>query len=1367
MGDRANDAATAGHEMNDSLLGKRRSYASNAASTSSGNRYSTESNETGESSRDATERSSLARDFATDPQHDRTKAPQTKKPRSKSPEKGSRRLSRLGHRSHRNRNSGAFLLSHAPVEPPVVYNGSASAGGIRVDKNRDRKGKAPAHVSGQAHSRQNSGLGLGVSGTGSPLSEVISSDAIGKESSPSETPGETAADTPSRTGSQEVQKSLDADSAQIVNLALNLSESRRLASRRNVSTSSPKLLSASFTEGRAAGSLKQHFQQQRRISRNISPRGERSATSPRIPYPGQRTSSPLRPAFQIEPENGFQYQFSQSTLARARKAKESIELMAEYRRLLQFVPPLKPQTPARVNTNGSESALSSPTQAGFTFTRTSTSGETTLPLGRQYNPLQYIRNRKVRARERRAIDGDVQGFGDLEKVSTWVDEVAKKSMSDDYHDIDRVSLPPFPGFFDQDSYTNPTSPGKAPVARIKRPRLDWLTTAPDMLADAYWLEQDAHKRTIEDRYGHKIFPPESRAGSLRKQEDQVQKPSPESEWAREGSDSGLKLDTKLPKFHSVRSDSDRHHDIFRGRRRQKLYEVTRIGHGHPHHASGHDHHLLPSRSRSSSSSSSSDSDGRSPRRRGRSDTMDSEDRGKDILEKQMMEMLAKEEANNQDAPRDVEGQQILNLIEASKPALRNGYGHDHQRRHSVHPELRSSGDARQDSGKYASDTSTPPRQSLEVPRTHGRRSLEDYLRRSPELSAYRLGKSATGPVPGSSPSEISLQNGRHPSPTRKPLSHVRSKISISFRDRSREHRRAESFTNVRRSSEIVPSIETTDSEKRSSSPSKMLEARKTNESAKSSWKARPKRKPESDETSGLRGLFRSGRSNLEDALRSPVSKVSSLLWGKEASPGTATSYDSDRSEDSDSQRRSGARTGDRSQRDGSPTPGGRDLGNKDSTSPEPTTSKKPSYSAANNLPSFTSPFDRRLRDPNSTSTSSSQAPHSRNPQPNSQNQATRQTSGNDSTRFQHLKPPRIDVQTASPASSPDFAAMNNADNLSDISDQELDSRRGSRSGDEGPDSDARLRDILAYPGAPGLPTRFGPGGRGLPVTGLARLQASVNAHNQNNGHDSNHGSREHHNDAKNWSVADTGVMIQRSPTSVTRGEITRVAALLMCTGIKARVITQRAAAKRDLRVVDPSTARLAKENARLTAQKDNRKKEEEQMVVPHAQLHILQARILSTDVQVQSRRWQESADGFMSRGIDHLLGRASQLGEKIGGASSATVDNEKGGLDGAEGQLLEKSLMGKTRRAADEADEVVGELVEGWTLSVKNLGDGMERMVRRRGRRFKWIRRAGWLGVEWMLVGGMWWVWLVVVLVRVCRGLINGVVGGVRWLLWL
>jgi hypothetical protein len=272
---------------------------------------------------------------------------------------------------------------------------------------------------------------------------------------------------------------------------------------------------------------------------------------------------------------------------------------------------------------------------------------------------------------------------------------------------------------------------------------------------------------------------------------------------------------------------------------------------------------------------------------------------------------------------------------------------------------------------------------------------------------------------------------------------------------------------------------------------------------------------------------------------------------------------------------------------------------------------------------------------------------------------------------------------------------------------DFESRRGSfATGVYG--ADARLNAILGIPGRKADT---------LPVTGLSALETS------NNHRPSLEGKR-------HWSISDRGVSVHRGP--MTKREIARVKALLLSSGIKAKEISRRAAEVKDLHSTDEKPYA---DIAPLAQQKV--------APVPKSQQHILAARILADDIQLSSRMWQASADNFTGVTIQNLLDRVDTLQGRL-------VDN----------------LTPMTRKAADEADEVSKDLVTSQTLKVKRITDTMDRMMRQRRRRFRWLRRGGWVLVEWALVGVMWMVWFVVVFVRIFMGIGRGVVGVGRWLLF-
>lgn len=285
------------------------------------------------------------------------------------------------------------------------------------------------------------------------------------------------------------------DPNQLVHMALNLSESRR----RNISAS-PLLGSqqrattgvqreGSFSNhGAGGGSLRQYLNEQRRMSRNMSPMGGRGSPSRHMSTSMQRSGSMAFPGSQT-------FNPSPATLARRDKARDYIELHIQYIRLLDFLPPLKPDANAPGNFVVSSNNVPGSPQAQLT--RVPSYAGKQHDLGRPYNPLQYIRNRRSRARERRTLDHTPQDFADIHQVSHWVNLVEQQSRQPGYRSDDRVSLPKL-----HDDHTDSMEPSKPP-----KPHKGWTFAPEELLADAYWLEQGDNKTVIENRHGRKIFPP--------------------------------------------------------------------------------------------------------------------------------------------------------------------------------------------------------------------------------------------------------------------------------------------------------------------------------------------------------------------------------------------------------------------------------------------------------------------------------------------------------------------------------------------------------------------------------------------------------------------------------------------------------------------------------------------------------------------------------------------------------------------------------------------------------------------------------------------------------------------------------------------
>ncbi|KAF2132238.1 DUF221-domain-containing protein [Dothidotthia symphoricarpi CBS 119687] len=298
------------------------------------------------------------------------------------------------------------------------------------------------------------------------------------------------------------------DPNQLVHMALNLSESRRrnlssgqlLASQSRALSGAPR--EGSFSNNGAGGSLRQYLNEQRRVSRNISPMGGTTSSSRHMSTSIQRSGSMAFPGSQS-------FNPSAATLARRDKARAYIELRIEYLRLLDYLPPLKSDASAPGNFFVSSNSV--PGSPHAQLTRVPSYANKQQELGRPYNPLQYIRNRRCRARERRMLVHASEEFGDIDHVRDWVDRVEQQSAHFGYRQADGVSLPKLHS--NHETALSPSKPSKAPTG--------WVCTPEDLLADAHWLEQGDNKMVIEDRHGRSVF----RAKEIQKQDHLQPRPS--------------------------------------------------------------------------------------------------------------------------------------------------------------------------------------------------------------------------------------------------------------------------------------------------------------------------------------------------------------------------------------------------------------------------------------------------------------------------------------------------------------------------------------------------------------------------------------------------------------------------------------------------------------------------------------------------------------------------------------------------------------------------------------------------------------------------------------------------------------------------
>ncbi|KAF5027592.1 hypothetical protein F66182_334 [Fusarium sp. NRRL 66182] len=739
-------------------------------------------------------------------------------------------------RPQKTQTSGAFLLQ----EPVVADDDSGNRRRGHRSKSR-QKGKDVSERYPSAGSQE---YGLGISSGSGNRARIVSPDTSQEELHVSKRQDEKRG---RRSRAAQQSNVLDVDSTQIVNMALNLSESRRIASRRNISRGNPPRL-APVQDSQTGSNLRAHLQQQRKAVRGASPIPN-PALTPRLP--GVRSSSPLRPPFEPNPDASYRYHFSTSTLARAQKAREHLELMAQYRRLLQVLPPLK----AGYDRTSATSPPDSPTDGKM---HAFGSREVMIPLGREYNPLQYIRNRKVRARERMAIDGEKQGFADVESVKDWVEEASDKA-SRGILSNDGPALPAFPSAEEVDP--QPTTDSAAAM-RVRRPRVDWFIEPCDLVADAYWLEQDHHKQLIEDRNREKIYPSTGEVTSrpMSRQTDELGTGiSPFITKTMEEANGNM--DPNEPSL--TKPETEPMEISHRDRAKQKLH-----GMGSFHRQGGSSHHRHFRRRGSSSDGSGSDDDAKNERR-ARSKSIST--RETELLEKQMMEMVA----------RDMRQQQRLSHVPETEA--------EHmQTESSTSPERKPQANlsiSREGNMVDHDDLEQRPvhnRASLDIPpfpklgrfagggSKRGGNRKEDIDSPQPTSPELNPRHSLSAPPTGL---ELSAPSSRSSSPSRNPFTKVKQIFKEKTRDEP-EEQAVESEASSRRPSVPEPSspVEAKPLERYPSNSRQSYEGHKPQRSVGSI-------RHRSDDQVGLRGMFKGPR--IDTVIRGGVSRLGDMLWKRD------------------------------------------------------------------------------------------------------------------------------------------------------------------------------------------------------------------------------------------------------------------------------------------------------------------------------------------------------------------------------------------------------------------------------------------------------------------------------------------------------
>lgn len=1224
-------------------------------------------------------------------------------------------------RGHRNRKSSDFLLDSGPSSSPSMrrfshYQGSRqrdNEGAVGKGKRKNDELSVGKYRSPKKLHRQ--GLSLGSS----PLVTMTSASAA-EESPHSETdrsrlPGDAAPNEGLSPGATHFHQNdgpsssphhdapppsvgYDTDPAQIVNLALNLSESRRrhlpgrLPSRtmsggrkRNTTAQAVSSHGDRHPQDLSEGSSADHGIN---AMSPVQEHTKRSSTgSPNIPGAIFPKSSPPPDGTRGHVNSKDKYvplEFSDATILRAQKAKNHFELLYEYLRLLPHLPPLRrPPNKSSFASAAASSSLNS------------------LPQSRVYNPLQYIRNRKMRFREKCPIDTESGGWHDVENVHNWVDAVARLNRESSDDPDEYLRLPPLnveaENELSIEEKVDDNEIGSAASSlrrnngnnstKPRRPRMDWIVRPPDLLADSAWLEEGTNKSKIEDRDGNKIYPPgtDFKATGWQNVDSGLDSSSPQEEEIEP--DGMLDYRETLPSVQSGTSRDTKSLD--RGRRRHKISRSIHLPHSRSQSSKAGKSKWRRALSRSSSSSSASDIGSSRGRRKPGTDL-----NGIDaaLLEKQMVELQEKGMGRQQDMkPREDDrtpsGRKSLRQL----PKLPNLITAPLEQRSSSLPP----------------DGVTPVSPALSVADKDriGRMSLEDMDSTAPNSP------SSTNPFPKIT-INLSPPVSRSSSPAKKP----NHRITDERHDRSKvQQRNARSsleltadnqtpddgLTYTRSEADAVPSV-TYPLFDGSPKPKTNLGPEVTpgdglQRSDSSSMKGY--RYPGSQE-SRLRGIFKGGR--IAEIVGNEVSRVGDFIWKKDApvtsqQSSSASSVASDNSDGEDEKPGGTSKGRPLAYFRRLPTfseEGGR-LSRK-TTDPESSKFHVPS------LPNFTSSLKQEDEpgEPRTHSQPASFVDHTVD------RKHAMDDGGRASLDGSH-KIPKIDTQSVSPSTA-------------DVRKETKDSPTVSKGYGFGlpllaPDKNGRRRNRMKDSSARSVRNEK------LPVTGLTNLEPSADVSQKRRPTLSRA--------TRDWSISSRSITATSDTSLADKREIERVRALLLSSGIKAHEITRRAAEIRD----PPD--------------------------------FLLRSRHCFKDPIPRVTRAEEYI--YAARNIDYTLKRTiPSLQNSMNTFSKTTCPSLKSELDRLE-KIISESLTQRTRTAASAAEDLSTELITTNTLAVKQLNDALDKGIRKRNRRLRWLRRVGFVLLEWALVGIMWWVWLVVMVWKIMRGLCRGTVSGVRWILWL
>ncbi|KAJ5747889.1 uncharacterized protein N7511_009585 [Penicillium nucicola] len=1033
---------------------------------------------------------------------------------------------------------------------------------------------------------------------------------------------------------------LDRDSIQIVNLALNLNESRRrtasgippgTGARRPISVSQPAM-----PQGDSYGQSPhaRNFHRDSAFRNYTQLPGDRLSQGT-LPSVEQSSVVNLLPPSAVDDHRA--YEFSESTLVRAERARTHFDLFHEYVRLLPLLPPLR--------------------NAGRDSQTESTKVE---QPHRDYNPLQMIRNRKVRYREKCSIDADAEGWHDVERVHQWISNVEQKYSSRNHDQLVSLRLPPFPQGHrnvqhgDQDDIdmmaTSPPSSlrrvSRTSSMKARRPRIDWKLSPAELLADAAWLEEGTNKTKVVNKDGYKLYPDSTQLIVINSHTDHAAHKQRLSVDVEEPGDTHSSPRTSMSSAHPALSQ-----------------EFKSIGRGrHRHRFRSHSHSI---RSRSASSVQKPSKWNKVKMRSGSVSSSSSTDSNPSIYGKHRIS-------------RENTREQFHKLVDKSTRNLSSNRA-SRANLPAVQPADIDRGRTPQPSEPLQINTKEKQRRKRRSISSAGsfdngvdhRMSLEGMDSTAPNSPAH------AGYFP-SITVNLSPPSSRSPSPAKKGLRHKivsrHERSKSKQRDLLREDENLESEASRQHSSLASPERTETASKLEPSPFPDIVSSSYTEDpgtSEGSKMDGHKSRKGAHLPESKLRGIFK-GPGRIAELVGNEVSKVGDLILKKEADPesrksSSATTFMSDNS-DSDEESKVDKKSGSKKLLERLPT-----FSEEPGRLPRKEFEKVSSRSFIPSLPNFTSPLrqNERIQDPEATDFGSSRERVT----------SPRKQETNDSKNF------------ALPRSKTlDFAPSLHT---------------------------GRVKHAIKDPSVPFSLTR-------PPVTGLANARASPGLSPDGRRAGLSGSSRA-------WSISGRSLRTLNDTGVPGKPEIERTRALLLSSGIKAREITRRA---HEVRETAPHWLQASLDPTALSSAS-----------IPRV------TRIGEFDLAAQNllQRFEKTQYSFQ-----HSMHQFST------NTSSPLRDQLKSLED-----LINQSLTPRVRSTANDAEDMCVQLNTTCTLAVKQLSDALDMGIRKRRRRLRWIRRTGFMVLEWALVAMLWWVWLIVMAFKLVRGVFRGAFSGVRWILWL